>query len=186
MNETNQYIYDEIKSAVKSGFRTEEEVQEMINDILEEDADENMLRKLIIFEFDKKYEEQKLWPKITDVERLDKVFKTLKKAGVLCLHDAGYTMSDGHEDTNEELKEYPKDTFYGYCFYHGQDILRAISGLGLMLAYDHVKGDVEDKIKVANKLNNELKNAGFETQWDGTTNQRINIPSFDWKNRINK
>ncbi len=58
-------------------------------------------------------------------------------------------MSDGHDDSNEALGNYPKEKFFGYCFYHGQDLERAVSGAGLMLAYDHIDGDVPDKIKVA-------------------------------------
>lgn len=183
MNEVNQYILDAIKVHVWGGFDTPDEVQEMISDILEDDADEDMLRKSVDIEFGKKSEAEKTWPKITDFDRLDRAFKALKDKGVLCLHNAGYTMSDGHDNSNEALGNFPKGQFFGYCFYHGQDTERAVFGDGLMLAYDHVEGDVPDKIKVAEALKKELVNAGFTIEWDGTTDQRINIPNFDWKHR---
>lgn len=52
-----------------------------------------------------------------------------------------------------------------------------------MLTYDHVNGDVPEKIKVAQTIQQELERAGFNLDWDGTANQRINIPAFDWKHR---
>ncbi len=83
----------------------------------------------------------------------------------------------------EELMAYPKGAFFGYCFYHGQDLERAVSGGGLMLAYEHVDGDVPEKIKVAQTIQQELQRAGFTLEWDGTTNQKVNIVQFDWKHR---
>ncbi|NMR26904.1 hypothetical protein HH219_15450 [Pseudoalteromonas sp. NEC-BIFX-2020_015] len=52
-----------------------------------------------------------------------------------------------------------------------------------MLAYDHVDGDVPEKIKVAQTIQQELQRAGFTLKWDSTTNQRVNIVQFDWKHR---
>jgi hypothetical protein len=42
-----------IKKKVWSGFYSEEEVQEVISDLLEEDANENLLRKMLAPEFKK-------------------------------------------------------------------------------------------------------------------------------------
>jgi len=183
MNEVNQYILDTIKVHVWGGFDTPEGVQKVISDLLEEDADEQMLRESVSIEFRKKLEAEKSWPQVTDLDRLESMFLALKTKGILCLHNAGYTMSDGHETSNEALSAYSKAKFFGYCFYHGQDLERAVSGGGLMLAYDHVNGDVTEKIKVAQIMQQELEKAGFTIEWDGTTNQRINISKFDWKNR---
>ena len=49
-------------------------------------------------------------------------------------------MSDGLSDISEYLAENGRDGILGYCFYHGQDLERAIAGGGLMLAF----GDLED------------------------------------------
>ncbi|WP_447926803.1 DUF6891 domain-containing protein [Vreelandella sp. EE27] len=185
MNEVNQYILDTIKVHVWGGFDTPEDIQEVISDLLEDDADEQMLRESVSIEFKKKLAAEESWPQITDLDRLDSVFQALRAKGILCLHNAGYTMADGHDDSNEVLSVYPKATFFGYCFYHGQDLERAIDSEGLMLAYDHVNGDVAEKINVAQIMQEELEKAGFAVDWDGTTNQRINIPEFDWKNRFN-
>ncbi|WP_395751616.1 DUF6891 domain-containing protein [Prosthecobacter sp.] len=183
LNETDKYILDAIHTWVWSGFYSPEEVDQMIDDILEEDANEEMLRNAVEPEFNQKAEAEKLWPKITDCDLLNAAFHALDNQGVLCLHNAGYTMSDGHSDACEALSNHPKGRYLGYCFYHGQDLERAVANEGLTLAFDHVDGDVPDKLKVALTLKEELERAGFALEWDGTSNHRIHIPKFDWKRR---
>ncbi|MFA0570877.1 DUF6891 domain-containing protein [Vibrio gallaecicus] len=183
MNEVNQYILDAIKINVWGGFSSPADVQELISDLLEEGADEQTLRQSVGNEFKAKLEAEKSWPKVTDFDRLDLVFNSLKDKGIICLHNAGYTMSDGHEDSHEVLHKHPIGKFFGYCFYHGQDLERAVPGGGLMLAYDHIDGDVPEKISVAQTIKQELEKEGFVLEWDGTTRQRIGIPNFDWKHR---
>lgn len=185
MNDVNQYILDAIKVQVWGGFSTYEGVQDLISDLLEDGADEKMLRNSVDIEFEKKHKAEQSWPDVTDVDKLDQVFQTLNSEGILCLHNAGYTMSDGHEDAHTSLSKHMNDRFFGYCFYHGQDVERAVLGEGLMLAYDHVDGDTPDKIKVAEKIQQALEQAGFIIEWDGTVEQRINLPNFDWKHHSN-
>ena len=158
VNDENQYILEIIKMRVWGGFQTPEDVQQAISDLLEGGEDEQMLRSAVDKEFFKKAESEKLWSETTDVDRLNLVFETLKSKGVLCLHNAGYTMSDGHYDANERLADYPKGQFYGYCFYHGQDLERALLGEGLMLAFDHVGSHwVDRRLIFLRGLDNEKK-----------------------------
>lgn len=184
LNDTDKYILDSIHTWVWSGFYSPEEVDGMIDDILEDDADEKMLRAAVNPEFAKKRKAESEWPETTACDRLDSAFEALDKLGILCLHNAGYTMSDGHSDAGELLADQPKGRYFGYCFYHGQDLERAVQGEGLMLAFDHVDGDVPDKVKVGKMMKEELERVGFALVWDGTTNTRINIPNFDWKRRF--
>lgn len=183
MNESEKYIYEAIKADVWGGFYSPSDVQQTISDILEDDADEKMLRKAVEIEFAKKKEAEKSWPKATDVDYLKLAFKNLKKRGVLCLHNAGVTNSDGHEDANEKLKEHPKNTFFGYCFYHRQALEAALAGGGLRIAFDHVKGDVPDKAKVGIYIQEELEKAGLKTKWNKNTSEKIYIPKINWLHR---
>jgi len=183
LNETDKYILDSIHSWVWSGFYSPEEVNEMIDDILEADAHEQMLRAAVAPEFAKKQQAEQTWPAITDCNRLDNAFAALDQRGILCLQNAGYTMSDGHDDANELLSKQPRGRYFGYCFYHGQDLERAVKGGGLMLAFNHVDGNVPDKIKVGNAVKEELERNGFVLDWKGTAEERIGIPKFDWKRR---
>ena len=54
MSETDEYILNAIKNWVWSGFYSPDEVDSMIDDILEDDADEAMLRAAVALEFEKK------------------------------------------------------------------------------------------------------------------------------------
>jgi hypothetical protein len=183
MTETDEYILESVRKSVWSGFYSPDEVDRMIDDILEADADEEMVRGAVAPEFAKKARAEQGWPAVTDCDRLDTAFTASDSRGVLCLHNAGYTMSDGHAEAGELLSQRRERPYFGYAFYHGQDVERALDGGGLMLAFDHVDGDVPDKAKVGAVLKEELERAGFVLEWDGTSEQRINIPKFDWKRR---
>lgn len=183
LNEANNYILKAIHKWVWAGFYSPEEVDGMLDDILEENADETMLRAAVQSEFAKKQEAERGWPEITDNDRLESVFAALDKRGILCLHNAGYEMSDGHVEASEALSTTPKNHYFGYCFYHDQEVGRAVLGRGLMLAFDRVGEDFPDKLKVGQALKEELERAGFAVEWDGTTDQRIKLPKFDWKRR---
>ena len=185
MNESEKYIYETIKANVWGGFYSPSDVQQSISDILEDDADEKMLRKAVDIEFSKKNEAEKTWPKITDVDSLKIAFKNLEKRGVLCLHYAGVTNSDGHEDSNEALKDFPKNQFFGYCFYHRQNYEVALKGGGLRIAFDHVKRNASDKaiMKVGILIQEELEKVGLKTQWNKNTSEKIYIPKMNWFHR---
>jgi hypothetical protein len=156
----------------------------MIDDILEEDADEDFLRSAVALEFQKKAEAEPLWPAVTDCDRLDAAFKTLDSLGILALQNAGYTMSDGHSEAHEALTRAVSGRYFGYCFYHGQDLERAVTGGGLMIAFDDLEGDGASKSAVGRLLRETLEQAGLACEWNGDPEQRIGIPGFDWKRRF--
>lgn len=183
LNDTDKYILEVIRKNVWSGFYTPEDIDSIIDDVLEDDAHEDFLRDSVASEFAKKHEAEKNWPEQTDCDRLDAAFEALEKRHILCLQNSGYEMSDGHQEAFEVLSDQPGHQYVGYCFYHGQDLERAVDGGGLMVAFDHVDGDVPDKIKVGIALKEELERVGLKIEWDGTAGQRINIPHIDWKRR---
>jgi hypothetical protein len=131
-------------------------------------------------------DEKKTWPEITDCDRLDKAFASLEKRGILGLHDAGYTQSDGYNDFREARGRHPnKASIVGYCFYHGQDVERAIHGGGLYLAFGPVEPNEEEKggPKIGFIVREELERAGLGVEWDGTFAKRIYVPKFVWQRR---
>lgn len=126
------------------------------------------------------------WPEVTDCDRLNTVFDAINKRGIIALQNAGYTQSDGYDDFREAYHGLSDAAhIFGYCFYHGQDLERAVAGDGLYLAFGPVAGRAEqtEGPKVGRVIVEELRRAGFEVVWDGTFGQRILIPGFDWKRR---
>ncbi|HEX5219501.1 MAG TPA: hypothetical protein VFZ59_08025 [Verrucomicrobiae bacterium] len=114
------------------------------------------------------------------------MFEALNRRGIVALQNAGYTQSDGYDDCGQAYNERPdKESVIGYCFYHGQDVERAVAGEGLYLAFgpidpqdEEIKGPEVGRVVVG-----ELQRAGFQTNWDGTFKTRIFIPKLDWKRR---
>src|SRR5262245_49216644 len=116
MNDTEKYILDTIKTCVWSGFYDEDDVQQVIDDVLEEEADEEMLRAAVAPEFEKKAAAERTWPAETDCDRLDQAFETMNASGIIALQNAGYTMSDGLDDVGELVHERGRKNTKGYCF----------------------------------------------------------------------
>jgi len=183
MNDTDQYILDSIRTWVWSGFYSPAEVDQNIDDILEPDADEAMLRAAVLPEFEKKAAAEASWPEQTDCDRLDDAFEELNAAGIIALHNAGYTMSDGHEDVGEELHRRGGKGIRGYCFYHGQDLERAVQGEGLMLAFGDLDAEDAQKVVIGREVKQALERAGLSVNWIGDANTRLALPNLDWKRR---
>lgn len=183
MNESDAYVLNAIRSWVWSGFYSPSDVDEMIDDILEPDADEGLLRAAVQPEFDKKAAAEAGWPAVTDCDRLDEAFAELNARGIIALHNTGYDMSDGIGDVSEVLHERGQKGVKGYCFYHGQDVERAVAGEGLMLAFGALDDDKARKMEMGQMVKDILESFGFTVEWNGDAETRLSLPNLDWKRR---
>ncbi|MGR0116400.1 DUF6891 domain-containing protein [Ralstonia pseudosolanacearum] len=183
MADTEDYVAECVTKWVWSGFYEPAEVREMMDDVLEDDSDVNQLEAFLASEFQRKAAAEASWPSETDCDRLDCVFNGLHEEGICALSNAGYTMSDGHSDVAEAVGQAPKDHYHGYCFYHGQDVERALDGYGVMIAFGDLADDEARSVAVGQHVATSLSRAGFSVSWDGSAATRINILSFDWKRR---
>jgi hypothetical protein len=183
VNESEQYVFDAIKTWVKSGFYTLDDIYEMMEDIIEEECDEDMLQKRASEEFLKKQQSEDSWPNLTDCDRLDFIFNELNELGIIALQNTGYTMSDGFDDVGEVLETLDRNQVKGYCFYHGQDLERALADEGLTLAFGDLNAIDDQKIVVGKLITEIIKKHHFEYIWDGTANKKINIFPFKWQRR---
>jgi hypothetical protein len=134
-----------------------------------------------------KYEsEKRTWPDVTDCDRLNAAFAAMNKRGIIALQNAGYTQSDGYEDFRAALKQHRRrPAVVGYCFYHGQDVERAIRGEGLFLAFGPVDPR-DEKVKgpeIGKMVREELERAGLQVEWDGTFATRMRVPRLVWQRR---
>lgn len=183
VTDNEKYVEMCISSWVWAGFYAPEEIREMMNDVLEPDCNLGSLEALLVAQLELKTAAEISWPKQTDCDRLDGVFHHLCDTGICALSNAGYTMSDGYTDVAEVVAQAPKGHYYGYCFYHGQDVERAVEGQGMMVAFGDLSNDPARDCVVGCAVAKALSDAGFVVVWDGTDNTRINIPSLDWKRR---
>ena len=186
MNEYEEYLADRIRVWVWSGFYSLSDVLEMLEDCDEGDedeADKQMLEEYAKSEFQAKREAEAAWPPVTDCNRLDAAFDALNGMGVIALHNAGYTISDGISDVAGVLAESDGDKVKGYCFYHGQDLERAVDGHGLMLAYGDIADTAIGKRQIGELVRAELERRGFVVEWDGDEEKRIDLPRIVWQRR---
>ena len=105
------------------------------------------------------------------------------KYGIVALHYAGYTQSDGFEDCNEEAMWLHEkgEKVVGCCFYTEQD-LEHILHEDTTLLYISFGNYFEKPTaeEVGQIIVDELKANGFCIQWDKTAETKIAIKNFKW------
>jgi len=135
---------------------------------------------------EKKRAAEARWPQETDCDRLDRAYERLGEQGVLVLQWAGNTLSDGIAEVGEALdaEGVAEDTYQGFCFFHSQDIDRALGDEGLMLAFGSATSDEDDDaVRIGRLVCEAFRQEGFQIQWNGTADQRIAMPAFRWQRR---
>ena len=183
-----QDTLDEIATLVKAGFDDRDRILEIFMEEMYEpgDLDQDEVEAALDAAITTHEGEKKTWPDVTDYDRLDSAFVSLRRLGVIALHNAGVTQSDGYSDFAEALAGAPdRSRIEGYCFYHWQDLERAIAGEGLVLSFGPTNPKDEESRgpAVGSIIVSVLEDAGFEVDWDGSFKQRIFIPNIDWKRR---
>ncbi len=195
ISENQKYIDEIIYFEVRAGFHSIKEIEEIVIDTVQDNGFEkefsnqwvktrikNMHDDLIV--------ESKKWEKPTDTTLLIEAFKELNKTGILSLHNADYTTSDGEDEVDEILKKMKKQKLKyprGYCFYHEQDLHRVINDGTLYLAFGDIgKHTNSNMVTIGYKIVKVLKKYHFKIDWDGTYEHRIGISNFHWHMLYNK
>ncbi len=189
MTEDEKFIYNSILSQIRMGFISIEEVKDnIIEEIedngLEDEISETWAFKHIENEYNNLKEESKKWDKTSDTQRLIQAFDELCQKNIIALHNAGYTISDGEEEVVEVEKELRKVNIRseGYCFYHQQDLERAIQTGNLYIAFQKIDNSSEKvAIDVGKKIVKILEKYDFKVEWDENVNERILIKDFEWQ-----
>ncbi|MFT4240797.1 MAG: hypothetical protein QM569_00825 [Acidovorax sp.] len=181
-------VFVEIAHFVRGGFEDRDSIVEiLLQDLYDPgELDEALVTRAIDEALRKHEEHKRHWPAVTDCDRLESVFNDLNRQGIIALHNAGYTQSDGYDDVSQALAEHPApDTVAGYCFYHGQDLERVLQGGGLLLSFGPLdpRAKATEGPRIGAKIADALRQAGFAVEWDGTFSKRIFLPDFDWKKR---
>lgn len=183
----NSEARNAIKRLVWSGFFNKSDIFEIVTQEMfkSDEIDKKWLAFQIDEEMARKAASEKTWPEKTDCDRLDQVFEELNRSNIIALQNVGYTKSDGIEDI---LQVYQKrggksSLIEGYCFYHGQDLDRAVDSQGLMLTFGDIHGTDVKGLEIGAKIVTVLKHHGFDPKWPRTINKRIEIPDINWLRR---
>ena len=116
-------------------------------------------------------------------KRLDKAFQNLNEQKIVTLHNSGYTISDGFEDTNE-IAQYLLQkgiTPIGCCFYIEQDLQHLLDGdtNKLLLSFGNYAEEIS-AIEIGEKIVSALEKEGFQIQWNHSEDRKIAILNMTW------
>jgi hypothetical protein len=180
---TQEDILSWVKSSVWSGQYDEEEVALLIE--VQCQGNGEWLRQEIGREFEIKRKAEETWPEVTDFDRLDRAFTILEAQGMIALHRAGFTQSDGLEEVEDAYHEAGgKNSGYaGHCFYTEQDQEHSLEGRGLHIGFGHLSGNDAKGVKTGQMLSAALEREGFKVEWDGTIKTRLFVKDFLWQRR---
>jgi|GEM_PF-397395 len=191
MTENEEFICESIFNQIRMGFLSISEIKENIIEEIEDNGfDKEMSEKWALEIIDKEYQkvisESENWESPTDTEKLIEAFDELCRNNIIALHNAGYTTSDGEYEVVEVERNLRENqiTSEGYCFYHEQDLSRAVSleNPSLYIAFQKVdNSDNEVTLGVGRKVVKVLTKKGFEIEWNEDVNSKILIPNFKWQ-----
>lgn len=191
MTENEAFIYESIENQVRMGFLSLDEIKDNILEEIEDNEFENEISEdwainQIETEWQSRFDESKTWEHPTDTDRLITAFDDLCDNNIIALHNAGYTTSDGEYEVVEVERELRKHNIVsdGYCFYHEQDLSRAIAKEDPSLYIAFQKVDNEDDnitIAVGKKVVEILKKHQFKVDWNESPTTKIHIPNFKWE-----
>lgn len=191
MTENEEFIYESIFNQVRMGFLSILEIKEnIIEEIQDNGFEEEISAKWAYETIEEEYNKLKLesesWEKPTDTEKLIEAFDELCKKNIIALHNAGYTTSDGEYEVVEVERRLRENQVIsdGYCFYHEQDLARAISleNPSLYIAFQKVNNS-DDKVtlRIGQEVVKVLTDTGFEVEWNEDVSSKILIPNFRWQ-----
>jgi hypothetical protein len=156
------------------------------------DDDIAWVKEQLASEWNDKLAKEHSWPPKVEFDRLEEVFAQLRNEGVISLHRAGGDMSGGLHEVREcrDAEGDRKGRFIGYCFYHSQDLDRAVASGRMFLAFgaigstsDAAELRKEKNIAVAARIIDLLNAANFVASWSGDFSERIHVDLGQWRKR---
>jgi hypothetical protein len=188
MQEVNAAVREEIDVLVRSAFWDSDRIRDIVCQELYApgELDERAVSVAIDASIKNWKASQSLWPETTDCDRLDAAFVKLNECGIIALHNAGMTQSDGYDDFREIYEGHAnQDQIIGYCYYHGQVLERVVRGGPLFFSFgpSDPQNEETEGAKIGEIVVRRLTNAGFKVEWDGAFGKRLSIPLFNWQRR---
>ncbi|ABY29314.1 DUF6891 domain-containing protein [Methylorubrum extorquens] len=181
---------ERIEILARGGFETEASTLETILDeYLNPDEidpeDRRWVEAEVARAFARKRADEATWPLETDFDRLAIAFDALDASGIIALHDAGYTRSDGISDAAEiyhQRRERGRAS-RGFVFYHGQDVEAVVCDRGLYLAFGAFDDRDATMVAIAAEIVAAVEAQGLRTHWEGDVGTRILVHPIRWLKR---
>lgn len=174
----------EIQLLIKSGFYDDDEIMEIIADeFIEEDISDDLISKLLL---ENKENLEDLEGDSDDFINLKSAFCDLTKENIISIHNAGYDIEEGIQDSFELFVHLRNNKYnpIGFCFYTFEDIENVIEDNALNIAFGDFEYDEEKGLEIAKMIVSVLKSYGFEINWNESVDEIIEIENFNWKKQF--
>lgn len=191
------YLQTELIALLRGGHASREAIAHTLRaEMLPEGSDAAEAAAWVDAQLAALRQEQQGWPAVTDCDRLDAAFAALRQQGIVCLPHAGDTPGDGLAAFRQALAampEHERARVTGYCFFHGQDLARALSDHLLWLTFGpHPQQKPPQQKACAQQTGRliaaALENEGLRAEWscNGSSagGERICVQPFTWQRRI--
>lgn len=181
-DELEEMIIDYVKAGFWSNDEILMECEQYMEDYYDDECD-NITREDLLEIIETLRKEFQNMGNQENFLKLKSVFDALMKQGIVALHYAGYTQSDGFDDCNEIAAGLHEkgEKLAGCCFYTEQDLGHILHDESTLLYFSF--GNYFEKPtaeEIGRLIVDELKAAGFCVQWDGTAKTKIAIKNFKW------
>ena len=181
----NQELIDEINYEIQllinSGFYSDDEILEIIDDeFIEENISSDLISELFL---ENKENIGDIEGDSDDFINLRDAFLDLTKENIISIHNAGYDIEEGIQDAFELFIHLRNNKYspIGFCFYSFEDIENVIEENTLPIAFGDFEYDEKKGLEIAKKVAEVLKSHGFEINWNESVDERIEIKDFIWK-----
>ena len=174
----------EIQLLIKSGFYGDEDILEIIADeFIEEDISDDLISKLLL---ENKENLEDLEGDSDDFLNLKNAFCDLTKENIISIHNAGYDIEEGIQDSFELFVHLRNNKYnpIGFCFYTFEDIENVVEDNVLNIAFGDFEYDEEKGLEIAKKIVNVLNTYGFDIDWNESVDEIIKIKNFIWKKKF--
>ena len=180
----NQELKDEmnyeIQLLIKSGFYSDDDILEIIEDeFIEENISDDEISRLFL---ENKEKIAEIHEDSEDFINLRNAFLDLTKENIISIHNAGYDIEEGIQDSFELFTHLRNNKYspIGFCFYTFEDIENVIEDNTLSIAFGDFEYDEEKGLEIAQKVAETLKINGFDINWNGSIDELIEIQNFNW------
>ena len=181
----NQELIDEInyeiQLLIRIGFYSDEEILEIIDDeFIEENISLEFIEKLFL---ENKESLEDIDEDSQDFTNLKNAFHDLTKENIISIHNAGYDIEEGIQDSFELFTHLRNNKYSpkGFCFYTFEGIENVIEDNELPIAFGDFEYDEEKGLEIAKKVASVLKSYGFDIDWNESVDEIIEIKNFNWK-----